>query len=95
VWCGDVSDRLAQRRCWGVGSIGRDRLSHLLLMLDDLGNAMPDLGSKAAQAKKARAANKSQIGVNPTDRIICLVRVSVGNAAYFDRSPVACSEMLG
>jgi len=65
-------------------------------MLDVLDNAIPDLGSKAAQATEARAANKTQIGVNPTNaNIVCLVRIPVGNAAYCDSGPVSCAKMLG
>lgn len=89
---------------WSIGTASMlghwlDKSGHFarfLLIMDDLGNAMPDSGSKAAQATGARAANKTQVGVNPTnDNIVCLVRVPVGNAAYCDSGLDSCAEMPG
>ena len=63
---------------------------------DVLDDAVLDLGSKAAQAIGARAANKTQIGINLTnDNIVCLVRVPVGNAACCDSGPACCAKIPG
>ena len=68
---------------WSIGTASMlghwlDKSGHFarfLLIIDDLGNAMPDLGSKAAQATEARAASRTLIGVNPTsDDIVGFVR---------------------